>query len=34
MDVLRRFSTSAGALGEQWLSEQERRLREDADGPG
>ena len=33
MDVLRRFSTPAGVLGEQWLSEQERRLREDDDGP-
>jgi hypothetical protein len=26
MDVLRRFSTPAGALGEEWLSEQERKL--------
>jgi hypothetical protein len=26
MEVLRRFSKSAGALGEQWLSEQERKL--------
>ncbi len=26
MDVLRRFATPAGALGEQWLSEQERKL--------
>jgi hypothetical protein len=27
MDVLRRFSTPAGVLAEQWLSEQERKLR-------
>jgi hypothetical protein len=33
MDVLRRFSAPAGLLAEQWLSEQDRRLREDADGP-
>jgi hypothetical protein len=26
MEVLRRFSKPAGALGEQWLSEQERKL--------
>jgi hypothetical protein len=26
MDVLRRFSTPAGALGEQWLIEQEQKL--------
>lgn len=26
MDVLRRLRTPAGALGEQWLREQERRL--------
>jgi hypothetical protein len=28
MNVLRRFSTPAGALGEQWLEKQERKLRE------
>jgi hypothetical protein len=32
-DVLRRFSAPAGALGEPWLREQERRLREDANDP-
>jgi hypothetical protein len=32
-DVLRRFSAPAGPLGEGWLGEQERRLREGADGP-
>jgi hypothetical protein len=26
MDVLRRFSKPAGVLGEQWLSEQEKKL--------
>jgi hypothetical protein len=26
MDVLRRFSTPTGALGEEWLREQERKL--------
>jgi len=26
VDVLRRFSTPAGALGKQWLNEQERKL--------
>ena len=26
MDVLRRFSTPAGVLGEEWLREQEREL--------
>ncbi|SRR5713101_5828783 len=29
LDVLRRFGTPAGVLGEQWLNEQERKL-----GPG
>lgn len=34
MDVLKRFSTPAGALGEQWLEAQEHRLREGGgDGP-
>jgi len=27
MDVLTRFSTPAGPLGEHWLSEQEKKLR-------
>ena len=27
MDVLQRFSAPAGPLGEQWLSEQEKKLR-------
>ena len=27
MDVLKRFSAPAGPLGEQWLSEQENKLR-------
>jgi hypothetical protein len=26
MDVLKRFSAPAGPLGEEWLSDQERRL--------
>jgi hypothetical protein len=29
MDVLKRFSAPAGPLGEEWLSEQERRLGQD-----
>jgi hypothetical protein len=33
MDVLKRFGAPAGPLGEEWLGEQERRLREGADGP-
>jgi hypothetical protein len=32
MDVVRRFSTPAGVLGEQWLSEDEGRLREGEPG--
>jgi hypothetical protein len=34
MDVLKRFRAPAGALGEQWLEEQERNLgRGKPDGP-
>jgi hypothetical protein len=33
MDVLRRFGTPAGALGEQWLSEQESSGGGSPDGP-
>jgi hypothetical protein len=33
MDVLKRFSAPAGPLGEQWLSEQESKLRGGSDGP-